>query len=198
MKREHAEEHGHIHHELIAAGFGGQGVLTMGQMLAKAALLEGREVVWTPAYGPEMRGGPAFCTVLISSDPIGSPVVAQADTAIIMDRPSLPKYQSVVRVTGAILVNSTLVDPSAARGDIPCYAIPANQLAEEIGDVRITNMVMLGAFLRLTSLVAPASIIQALTDALPERRRHLIPMNEQALAAGAAVLETQLTPATRG
>jgi len=181
-----------LHHELIIAGFGGQGVLKMGQTLAEAALREGREVVWTPAYGPEMRGGPAFCTVIISTTPIGAPVVAQADTVIIMDRPSLAKYQSQVRPGGTILINSSLVDPDQARKDRRCVAIRANHIAEELGETLIVNMVMLGAFLELTHLVKPESVVQALSEALPERRHHLIPLNEKALAAGAAVVRDLL------
>ena len=177
-----------LHHELIIAGFGGQGVLKMGQILADAAMREGYDVIWTPAYGPEMRGGPAFCTVVISGEPIGAPVVARADTAIIMDRPSLGKYQQQVREDGALLINSSLVDPGLIRPDRQCIAVRANHIAEEIGDAQIANMVMLGAFLELTHLVKPSFILEALRDALPERRHYLIPMNEQALAAGAEVV----------
>jgi len=174
-----------LHHELIIAGFGGQGVLKMGQTLAEAAMREGRQVVWTPAYGPEMRGGPAFCTVIVSTEPIGAPVVAQADTAIIMDNPSLAKYQLQVRPGGSIIVNSSLIDPDQVRMDRRCLAVRANHIAEEIGEALIVNMVMLGAFLELTQLVRPESVVQALREALPERRHHLIPLNERALAAGA-------------
>jgi len=174
-----------VHHEMIIAGFGGQGVMKLGQMLAEAAMLEGREVVWTPAYGPEMRGGPSFCTVIISSSPIGAPVVSAVDTAVIMDRPSLGKYQAQVRPDGILIINSSLVDPTLARPDRRCYAVPANRLAEEIGDALIVNMVMLGAVLQLTQLVSPQSVVEVLREALPERRRHLIPLNEQALTAGA-------------
>ncbi|MHB0935128.1 MAG: 2-oxoacid:acceptor oxidoreductase family protein [Armatimonadota bacterium] len=187
MSAEHAAARP-FHHELIIAGFGGQGVLKMGQTLAEAAMHEGREVVWTPAYGPEMRGGPAFCTVIISAEPIGAPVVAQADTAIIMDQPSLAKYQPLVREGGSILINSSLVDPAQVRKDRRCLAIDANHIAEEIGNAQIVNMVMLGAFLELTHLARPESVVQALREALPERRHYLIPMNEQALEAGAAVV----------
>lgn len=176
-----------FHHELIIAGFGGQGVLKMGQTLAEAAMREGREVVWTPAYGPEMRGGPAFCTVIISTEPIGAPVVAQADTAIIMDQPSLAKYQPMVREGGVIIVNSSLVKVEQVRKDRRCLAVDANRIAEEIGNAQIVNMVMLGAFLELTHLAKPESVVRALRDALPERRHYLIPLNEQALEAGAAV-----------
>ena len=177
-----------LHHELIIAGFGGQGVLKMGQTLAEAAVCEGNEVVWTPAYGPEMRGGPAFCTVIISSERIGSPVISHVDTAIIMDQPSLLKYQALVRRGGCILLNSSLVNPALVRTDIPSYAIHANQVAEEIGEGSIANMVMLGAFLQVTHLVASDSILQALQQTLPEHRHHLIPLNARALQAGAAVI----------
>lgn len=173
-----------LHHELIVAGFGGQGVLKLGQILAEAAMFEGYEVVWTPAYGPEMRGGPAFCTVIISSLPVGSPVVALADTGIIMDRPSLAKYQHMVRPGGHLLINSALVDPAQVHAVVPCVAVDAYRLAEEIGDQRIANMVMLGAFLALTRIVAIDSVIAVLANALPDRHRHLLPLNEQALAAG--------------
>jgi 2-oxoglutarate ferredoxin oxidoreductase subunit gamma len=170
------------------AGFGGQGVLRMGQTLAEAAVLEGREVVWTPAYGPEMRGGPAFCTVIVSSSPIGSPVVSLADTAIIMDQPSLAKYQHGLRPHGRVLFNSSLINSDRLTSGVRGYPIPANHLAEEIGDARIANMVMLGAFLRLTELVRPQSILDALSGTLPERHRHLLPLNERALSAGADAL----------
>lgn len=179
-----------LHYELLIAGFGGQGVLKMGQTLAEAAMLEGREVVWTPAYGPEMRGGPANCAVIISSTPIGSPVVSRVNAAIIMDRPSVLKFQGQVRPDGLLLVNSTLVDPALVTADARCYAIPVSRFAEELGEASIANMVMLGAFIALTRLVATESIIQALSQTLPAHRRHLIPLNEQALLAGA----TAVTP----
>jgi 2-oxoglutarate ferredoxin oxidoreductase subunit gamma len=177
--------HPNLPHQLIMAGFGGQGVLKMGQILAEAALIEGYEVVWTPAYGPEMRGGPTFCTVIISAAAIGSPVVSSADTAIILDRPSLPKYVEQIRPGGTLLINSSLAMPTNMRSDVHWYAVRANHLAEEIGEARIANMVMLGALLHITGLMPPDSVLQALRQALPERRRHLIPLNEQALTAGA-------------
>ena len=173
-----------LHHEMIIAGYGGQGVLKMGQTFADAALLEGFEVVWTPAYGPEMRGGPAFCTVIVSTHPIGAPVISEADTAIIMDRPSLGKYLAQVRLSGHLLFNSSLIEPALVCADHRAFAIAANQIAETIGSPLIGNMVMLGAFLELTPLVSPASVLKALSASLPERRQHLLPMNERALTAG--------------
>jgi 2-oxoglutarate ferredoxin oxidoreductase subunit gamma len=181
-----------LHHELIIAGFGGQGVLKLGQTLAEAAMHDGLEVIWTPAYGPEMRGGPAFCTVIISSKPIGAPVVSEADTAIIMDRPSLAKYQGIVRAGGTILINSSLVDPAEVRPDRRCIAVRAYHIAEEIGNTQIGNMVMLGAFLELTHIARAESVLQALREALPERRHYLIPLNERALEAGAEVVRAAL------
>jgi len=181
-----------IHHELIIAGFGGQGVLKMGQTLAEAAMNEGRHVVWTPAYGAEMRGGPSYCTVVVSSEPIGSPVVATADTVIVMDLASLPKYQTLARPDGRLLVNSSLVDVAKVQTPARCYPIPANHLAEEVGEGRIGNMVMLGAFLRLTGLVQPESVIAALAGTISQRHRHLLPLNEKALQAGAEAVERLL------
>lgn len=173
-----------LYHELIVAGYGGQGVQTLGQILAEAMVLNGNEVVWTPAYGPEMRGGPSFCTVIMSDRPIGSPVVAHADTAIIMDQPSVAKYQQRLRPTGRIIYNSTLVKPELLRTDIPTFAVPAGELAEELGMAQATNMIMLGAFIYLTKLVSPESILTALRESLPERKHHLLPLNEQALILG--------------
>lgn len=184
-----------IHHDLIIAGFGGQGVLKLGQTLADAAMNEGLEVVWTPAYGPEMRGGPSFCTVIVSSDPIGAPVVDQVDTAIIMDQPSLAKYQQRVRPSGLIIINSSLVNPKNLRDDIPCYAIDANKIAEELGEPRTANMVLLGAFLHLTHLVQNDTIIEALRQALPKRHHNLLPLNARALTLGAETVE-RITPAS--
>jgi 2-oxoglutarate ferredoxin oxidoreductase subunit gamma len=192
MSNEAAPVLARIHHEVIIAGFGGQGVLTLGSTLAEAAVLDGREVVWTPAYGAEMRGGPSFCTVIVSSDPIGSPVVATADTAIIMNQFSLPKYQGQVRPDGALLVNSSLVNTAEVATTARWFAIRANHLAEEAGDARTANMVMLGAFLHLTHLVRTEAVIGALRHILPERRHHLIPMNEAALVAGARAIAALL------
>lgn len=176
-------------YEVMMGGFGGQGVLMMGQILAGAALLEGREVIWTPAYGPEMRGGPAFCTVIISAVPIGAPVVAQADAALIMDQTSVGKYVHRVRPGGVVLYNASLVRRVPALPDRRCVGIQANHLAEELGAARTANMVMLGAFLTLAPLAQPQSVLDTLRDILPERRRNLLPLNERALEAGKQAVE---------
>lgn len=174
-----------MHQDLIIAGYGGQGVLKLGLILVEAAVNDGREVVWSPAYGPEMRGGPSFCTVIISSQPIGAPVVHQVDSAIFLDRPSVAKHQHRIRPTGLALINSSLIEADLLRHDIPVYAVAANSLAEEIGNPAIMNMVLLGALLHLTQLARPQSVIEALRLALPERHQHLIPLNERALTVGA-------------
>ena len=185
MNQELAPRKTKLHHELIIAGFGGQGVLKLGLVLAEAAMHEGREVVWTPSYGPETRGGPSFCTVIISSEKIGAPIVALADTAIIMDQTSLPKYQQLVRPNGTLLINSSLVAAETVRTDLQAYGIAANAIAEELGNDHVSNMVVLGAFIHLTKLVAPETVVEALREALPERARHLLPLNAKALELGA-------------
>lgn len=174
-----------LFHELLMAGYGGQGVLKMGQLLAEAAMVEGLEVALTPAYGPEMRGGPSYGALIISSDPIGSPVSSLVDTAVIMDNPSLPKHQARVRPTGRMLLNSTLVDVTKARTDIDVYAVPATAIADELGESVISNMVMLGALVKITGLATLDHVLHALREGLPERRRHLLPLNEAALTRGA-------------
>jgi len=174
-----------VHHELIIAGFGGQGVILAGHLLALAGMLEGRHVVWNPSYGPEMRGGSSHCTVIISSEPVGSPVVAQPDSALILDAPSLGKFEGQVRPGGLLVVNSSLVRNGPSRTDVRVVAIPANHLAEEVGEARIANMVMLGAFLALEPVVPVARIVESLREVLPPHRHKLIPLNEKALAVGA-------------
>lgn len=177
------------HQEVIIAGFGGQGALTTGQTLAEAAMLEGNQVVWVPAYGPEMRGGPSFCAIIISSDAIGSPEVTRVNAALIMDQPSLDRHQSRVQPGGIIVVNSSLATVNTPRPDVNYYTVCANHLAEKIGDARIANMVMLGAYLKLSRVVSIEGVLRALEHALPERRRHLLPLNERALQEGAASTE---------
>ena len=119
--------------QVIMAGFGGQGMLLAGQILAYAGLDEGKNVSWLPSYGPEMRGGTANCCVIVSDEEIGSPVVAEADTVIVMNRPSLDKYESAVKTGGLLIINSSLIDQKSTREDIDVVYVPANELAEELG-----------------------------------------------------------------
>lgn len=172
--------------EIIMAGFGGQGVMSMGQVVCYAALEEGKEVLWLPSYGPEMRGGTANCTVIVSDEPVGSPIVTKPDAVIIMNKPSLDKFEPMVKPGGLVLINSSLCDKDAARKDVRVFKIPATDLASELGNIRIANMVALGAFLALEPIVKIDSIVEALQEHLPEHQKKHVPLNHKALELGAA------------
>jgi len=179
-----------LNEKIICAGFGGQGVMSMGQLLTYAGMIEGKEVSWLPSYGPEMRGGTANCNVLISDSMIGSPIITDnATTAIIMNLPSLTKFESDVVTGGRILVNSSLIEQKVSRDDVEAYYIPANEIAVEIGNGKAANMVMLGAYLELVSPVAVDSIIEAFKKVFGERKAHLIPLNQEALKRGAEAIK---------
>jgi 2-oxoglutarate ferredoxin oxidoreductase subunit gamma len=169
----------------LIAGFGGQGVVLAGRLLAGAALLEDRQVVWAPSYGPEMRGGPVHCTVIISSERIGSPEVSLADSLLIMDRASLDRLKGRVRQDGLLVVNSSLVAPPADMEACKILPIPANEIAEELGEQRVANVVMLGAFLQVRPVVSPESLVEVMRQLAGESRAHLLTVNEQALSRGA-------------
>jgi len=170
--------------EIIISGFGGQGIALTGQLIAAAATAEGRNAVWTPAHGPEMRGGESNCTIVVADAAIGSPVVAKPDTAIIMDRPSLEKLQGVVDSGGLMMINSSLVPVGPRRKSLRVYKVPVTRLAEELGDTRVANIIMLGAFIEVDHLVSAESARQALRDRLTHRRRALLELNERALERG--------------
>jgi 2-oxoglutarate ferredoxin oxidoreductase subunit gamma len=171
--------------EIVIAGFGGQGVLFAGQVLAYAAMDNGKEVTWIPSYGPEMRGGTANCTVIIADEEIGSPVVRHPRALIAMNLPSLDKYEPMVLENGTLIVNSSLIDRPVQREDLNCVLIPANEIAEALGDKRMTNIVMVGALLAAIPVLPIEAIESALQDHLPERHKKLLPLNYQALRAGA-------------
>jgi 2-oxoglutarate ferredoxin oxidoreductase subunit gamma len=171
--------------QIIIAGFGGQGVLSMGQILSYAGLLEGKNVSWLPSYGPEMRGGTANCNVIISEELVGSPIVKEADAAIIMNLPSLEKFEKFVVSGGNLLINSSLISEKTSRKDVKAFKIPANDIANEIGNAKVANMVMLGAYVELTKIVAKQSIIQSVEKVLGSSKRNLIQINEEALKRGA-------------
>ena len=178
--------------EVVIAGFGGQGVLFAGQVLAYAGMDSGKGVTWMPSYGPEMRGGTANCTVLVADEEIGSPVVLHPKAIIVMNLPSLDKYESMVIPGGVLIVNASLVNRSPNRSDIDWLMIPANEIAESIGNRRLTNMVALGALLQKLPFLPIEAIEHALENHLPERHRHLLPSNFQALRAGAAFARGEL------
>jgi 2-oxoglutarate ferredoxin oxidoreductase subunit gamma len=175
--------------EIVVAGFGGQGVLFTGQLLAYAALDEGKETTWIPSYGPEMRGGTANCTVIVADEEIGSPMVRNPMAVIAMNLPSLDKYEPLVRPGGVLVINSSIISREAVRTDIQVLRVPGNEIAEELGDKRMTNMVLLGALLSALPVLPVEAIERALAAHLPERHHRLLPLNYRALreGAGAAV-----------
>lgn len=177
---------------IVVAGFGGQGVMALGQLLTYSGMMEDRSVSWLPSYGPEMRGGTANCNVVISSDPVGSPVVVEATSAIVMNRPSLDKFESTIVSGGRLFINSSLIDRKCTREDIEVYYIPANEIANDLGNARIANMVMLGAFLEATNTVSVDTILnQAFTAVFGENKAHLKPINKDALEKGAELVRNQ-------
>lgn len=179
-----------LNEKVICAGFGGQGVMSMGQLLTYAGMLEGKQVSWLPSYGPEMRGGTANCNVMISEAPIGSPVITNdATAAIVMNLPSLDKFEENVAPGGMVLVNSSLIPKKVTRQDVKAYYVPANDIAGELGNIRAANMVILGAYLALANPVAVESIVEALKKVFGASKAHLIPMNEEALRRGAAAVQ---------
>jgi 2-oxoglutarate ferredoxin oxidoreductase subunit gamma len=173
---------------IILSGFGGQGTLFAGQVLAYAALDTGLHVTWIPSYGPEMRGGTANCTVVISEEEIGSPLVSRPDVVIAMNLPSVDKYEPLVQPGGYLLVNQSLVPRKVEREDIHAVYIPAQELAEELGNARIANMVMLGAMLELVGVLPQKQVMKALEDHIPERHKKTLPINYQAMDKGASVV----------
>jgi 2-oxoglutarate ferredoxin oxidoreductase subunit gamma len=175
--------------QVIFAGFGGQGVMSLGQLLTYAGMIEGKNVSWLPSYGPEMRGGTANCGVIVSDKPVGSPIVTDATAAIIMNLPSLFKFEQDVVKDGILLINSSLIDQKTSRDDVRAYYIPANEIAVEIGNAKVANMVMLGALLELTKAVEVDSIMAALKKVFGPAKEHLLPVNKEALKKGAEAVK---------
>jgi 2-oxoglutarate ferredoxin oxidoreductase subunit gamma len=172
--------------EVIVAGFGGQGVLFAGQLLAYSAMDEGREVTWIPSYGPEMRGGTANCTVVISEEEIGSPLVKNPTAVIAMNLPSLDKYEDLVAEGGVLVVNSSMINREVKREDITVVSIPGNDIALEMGSERSLNMIMLGALLANLDLLSLEAVERGLDAHLPERHKKYLAANKEALRKGAA------------
>jgi 2-oxoglutarate ferredoxin oxidoreductase subunit gamma len=172
--------------EVIVAGFGGQGVLFTGQLLSYAAMDEGKAVTWIPSYGPEMRGGTANCTVVIADEEIGSPLVRNPRAVIAMNLPSLDKYEPSIQKDGLLVINGSMVNREVTRKDIRSVVVPANDIAEELGDRKLTNMVLLGALLGNLDVLPLNALKKALQEHLPERHHKLLPLNYQALEKGAS------------
>lgn len=180
---------------IIISGFGGQGTLFAGQVLAYAALDAGKHVTWIPSYGPEMRGGTAHCTVIISDEEIGSPIVRNPTIAVALNLPSLDKYEKLIQSGGLMVANSSLINRQVARRDIEAIHIPANKIAEEIGNMRLANMVTLGAMITARPVLTIDGLRQALAEHLPERHKKLLPANFEAMRWGAEFSEKILAKA---
>lgn len=174
-----------MNEKIIIAGFGGQGVMAIGKLLAYAGMLENKEVSWLPSYGPEMRGGTANCDVMVSDTMIGSPVISNdATAAIIMNLPSLKKFEGEVMPGGKIIINKSLIDEETTRKDVDAYYIPANELAAELGNSKVSNMIMLGAYLELTKAVGIEAVLEAFLKVFGENKANVIPINRAALLKG--------------
>lgn len=178
--------------EIIISGFGGQGALFAGQLLAYAAMDEGLHVTWIPSYGPEMRGGTAHCTVIIADDEIGSPLVRYPQAAIVMNLPSLDKYESLIAPGGVLVVNSSMMTRSPTRADIRIIEIPANTIAEELGSAKLANIVLTGALLEATGALTLDALDRALAAHLPERHRKLLAANQRAIQRGAELARAKV------
>ena len=175
-------------HEIIISGFGGQGVLSMGKILAYAGLMEGKEVSWVPAYGPEQRGGTANVTVIVSDDPISSPILSSYDTAIVLNQPSLDKFQAKVKPEGDLIFDCFNIIERPTRTDITSYEMTAMETAAEQNMMKCFNMFVLGGLLKLHPIVSVENVMKALRKTLPERHHNLLPMNEQAILKGMDII----------
>lgn len=184
-----------MHEEIIISGFGGQGALFAGQLLTYAGMAEGRHVSWIPSYGPEMRGGTAHCTVVLSDNPIASPIVSHPSILMVLNIQSMDKYEALVQPGGLLIYNSSLIVRAPTRTDIRVIAVPANDVATELGDARMANLVMIGALLAETGLVRPGTIDSVLAEHISGRRRHLVEANKAALRRGMALAQPAASPA---
>ena len=169
--------------EVQFAGFGGQGIMLMGQIMAQAAMQQGYEVVWIPSYGPEMRGGTAYCTVVISDRPIGSPIIRNPKHLVAMNRPSLEKFAPTVQSGGTIFINSSIISIEAGRDDVDVIKVPIIEIAKELGNVKTANIVALAAFVSRSQVVDFELLRKSVKDKFASREK-LIPLNMKALEEG--------------
>ena len=174
---------------IIISGFGGQGVMLIGRLLAYAGMIEGKKVAWMPSYGPEMRGGTANCTVLISTEEIGSPIVSHPKILIAMNQPSLDKFESNVSENGLIILNDSLIKREVNRNDVKVIRIPADDIADKLGNSRAANMVVLGAYVEQSGIVKMDTIFKALEKALAGRNKKILELNKKALKQGAELVK---------
>lgn len=175
--------------EIIIAGFGGQGVLSMGKILAYSGLMENKEVTWMPAYGPEQRGGTANVTVIVSEERISSPILSQYDVAIVLNQPSLDKFESKVKPGGILIYDGFGIINPPTRKDINVYRIDAMDKAAELKNSKVFNMIVLGGLLKVCPIVSTDGLNKTLYKTLPERHHGLIPLNMEAVEAGGQIIE---------
>jgi 2-oxoglutarate ferredoxin oxidoreductase subunit gamma len=183
-----------MQHDIIFSGFGGQGALFAGQLLAYAAMDAGQHVTWIPSYGPEMRGGTAHCVVIISDEEIGSPLVRNPSNVIALNNPSVEKYEALLAADGNLIYNSSLTTHVITRRNIQALPIPASDIAAELGHAKLLNMIMLGALIDRTQVLPIEAIDQALNDHIPAHRRELLELNKLALRRGIESVHTLLVP----
>ena len=169
---------------IILAGFGGQGILFLGKVLAQVGMMSGKHVSWIPSYGPEMRGGTANCTVVISENPIASPLVTVPDTVIAMNRPSVAKFSQRIKGGGMLLYNVSLIERQEFRDDIRLVEIPASEIADELGNPRVANLVMAGAYAKLSKVIDFESMMKALPSLVPASKKEMYEINRLALEKG--------------
>jgi 2-oxoglutarate ferredoxin oxidoreductase subunit gamma len=170
--------------DMIFAGFGGQGIQAAGKLIAYAGILEGRHVSFLPSYGPEMRGGTSNCHVIVSDEPVGSPILNSAAVVMAMNRPSLDKFESYLEPGGLLLIDSSLINRDPVRTDIRVFAIPATQIASDMGNLAFANIIMLGKLIKETGVVTAENFEGGLKKVLPEKKHHLIPEEMKALRIG--------------
>ncbi len=170
--------------EMIFSGFGGQGVMLMGQIIAYAGMMEGQQVSWFPAYGPEMRGGTANCSVIIGDEPVGTPIVTEPGVIVAMNLPSLDKFEPMLTAGGSLLINSSLIERGPHRRDVKSFLVPCNDIAKELGNLKVANMVMVGAIVAASGAVSIESVINILAKKIFKNKPQVMPLNEQAIRRG--------------
>lgn len=173
-----------MHIETIFSGFGGQGVLSMGSTLATAAMLEGKYVTYLPAYGVEVRGGTANCTVVVADEEIASPVASEPEFVVAMNQPSFARFQSILQAGGLLCANSSLVNTDSARSDAEILAVPTSELAEQLGNMKVANMIMLGALVRASGMISYEAMLKNLDAILGGGKAKLVKLNREALTVG--------------
>lgn len=174
--------------EIIIAGFGGQGVLMMGKIIAYSGIMQNYEVSWMPSYGPEMRGGTANVTVIVSDERISSPILNEYDTAIVLNQPSLDKFEKLVKPGGTLIYDPNGILRHPERKDIKIYKIPATEEAAKLGLTKIFNMMVLGGFLKIKPIISLENVIKGLEKSLPKRHHNLIPQNKEAILKGMEII----------